>query len=617
MTALALAERLLAAGIPVIVVREDKPPVGWNTLTADQCDVSSYRPGKDALAVVGGHGIDLVDVDSKDGKLGSVDHLPPFKWFGVTRTPSGGAHYVVPSCGLGKISPLRTPVGYVGDYVGGRTDGSGRMFAFLPGSTRPKYPNGGYVEEEQWDVEACLAADPDPELLEALENTGGAREPRTGAYVDRGPVRNPALGPDPYAARAVEDELARLDACEMMEWDGPPWDSTTYEVACNLIEFGNSGWSGYDLEELKATFLERAPTDESFGTNQHEAKWDSALNRVGHGGRRRPVRSTPADDFCPVVDKEPRTSRFGRMSMAELLDPNRPPREYVLEPMIAAGTSVAFVAPAGHRKSLLLLGIALAVARGDDEFAGMTIPKARRVFYLDMENTEDDLRERLLSFGVTPDDDLSRFILVSLPRMEPLDSAKGGSELLDELDAYELEPGDLIVLDSYQRVTQAGENDSDTTRGYYRHTGMHLKARGLTVIRTDNTGKDASKGARGSSGKRDDVDVEYLLASDGDYIDVKTGKVRQRGVSSMSIFVTTDDAGRTRFKSDAASPAKSRLIPCVELLDELGEPDDASQRMADDAIRRSGHKIARTTIRDAVEFRKNRAREAGREFRDT
>jgi hypothetical protein len=382
--------------------------------------------------------------------------------------------------------------------------------------------------------------------------------------VDDSPERPTEAGLHPYAAAAVAAELARLDECELLGWGGQGWDNTTYQVACNLIELANSPWTGYDLDRAEADLLDRAPTDEDFGPSEHAAKWASALDKVGRGGRRCPD-GTARDNFEPVLDERPGTvmsellSRFARTDLGELLDPNRPAREYVVEPMIAAGAAVALVAPAGHRKSLLALGVALAVARGDAHFAGMPIPRARRVLYVDMENTEDHLRERLVSFGVTPGDDLGRFILLSLPSMDPLDTAKGGADLLAALGAYELERGDLVVLDSYQRVTQAGENDSDTTRGYYRHTGVHLKARGLTVIRTDNTGKDVSRGARGSSGKRDDVDIEYLLESKGaDYIEVGVGKARQRGVSGLVLWVRTDADGQTTFHSDLEPPAKRR-----------------------------------------------------------
>lgn len=62
-----------------------------------------------------------------------MTHLPPFASYGVTRTPSGGEHYVVPSSGLGKAK-IDTDLGHVGDYVGGRPDGGGRLLGYLPGS---------------------------------------------------------------------------------------------------------------------------------------------------------------------------------------------------------------------------------------------------------------------------------------------------------------------------------------------------------------------------------------------------------------------------------------------------------------------------------------------------
>lgn len=445
-------------------------------------------------------------------------------------------------------------------------------------------------------------------------------EPDHNAYVYDGPDRRAAEGIHPYAARAIADELARLSELAPPWAEGDGWDATTFAVACNLIEFANSGWSGYSLRQAYDDLLEHAPADYEWGRTQHNAKWLSARNKVREGGRPEPLdeRGNPEDYFDPVSSDVSATERptatFAPMDLGALLNPNRPPREYVLDPMLAVGTSVAFVAPAGHRKSLLALNIALAVARGDSEFANMRIPRARRVLYIDMENTEDDLSERLTSFGVTPEEDLSRFLLVSLPPMEPLDTAKGGAALVAAVDGFGLIPGDLVVLDSYQRVTEAGENDSDTTRGYYRHTGVRLKSRGLTVIRTDNTGKDASKGARGSSGKRDDVDVEYLIQSNGDYINITVGKARQRGLTEMSLHVSTED-GRTRFRSDLVSPTTSRVQECIELLDRLAVPDETGERKVYALIAEAGEASpARAILREALKERKASTADAHREF---
>lgn len=149
---LVFAKELPAAGVPVVVCRPNRrwrpgsnaadviPPTGWNMVTAQDCDLSKFRAGVDTLAMVAGHGADVVDVDTK--ACGSLDGMPPFKSFGRVRTPSGGFHDYVRSTGVGKISQLDVGGHHVGDYVGGTKDGGSRLLGFLPGSTRPKYPGG-------------------------------------------------------------------------------------------------------------------------------------------------------------------------------------------------------------------------------------------------------------------------------------------------------------------------------------------------------------------------------------------------------------------------------------------------------------------------------------------
>lgn len=183
--ALTLAGDLLAHGVPVVVCKPNTawrpgakaadviPRAGWNVITAAECSLDDFRPGVDTLAMVSGHGVDVVDVDPKAG--GTVDHLPPFRAFGVHRTPSGGRHYLVRSTGLGKLSPLSTPAGHVGDYAGGTGDGGGRMLVYLPGSTRPKYPGKAYTIERRVDLAELLEHDADDDLVNALEQYGGKR----------------------------------------------------------------------------------------------------------------------------------------------------------------------------------------------------------------------------------------------------------------------------------------------------------------------------------------------------------------------------------------------------------------------------------------------------------
>ena len=107
-------------------------------------------------------------------------------------------------------------------------------------------------------------------------------------------------------------------------------------------------------------------------------------------------------------------------------------------------------------------------------------------------------------------------MLLHLPPLTPLDTAGGGLDLLALCDVYGIDSGDVIVLDSLQRVTSGPENDADTARALDRHTGQPLKRRGVAVVRSDNLGKQADRGARGSAGKRDDVAVEWRMTRDSD-----------------------------------------------------------------------------------------------------
>ena len=300
---------------------------------------------------------------------------------------------------------------------------------------------------------------------------------------------------------------------------------------------------------------------------------------------------------------------FPRLDLAALLSPDRPPREWVVHGLIPAGTSVSIVAAAGTGKSLLVLALSLAVARGDSDFAGCPISRRRRVFLVDMENTEDDLADRLTSLGVRAGDvdELSNLILIHMPQLKGLDTPQGAQQLKENLDAYELMPGDVVVLDSLQRVTEGPENDSDTMRSFYDQSGIMLKRLGVTVIRTDNTGKDSSKGARGSSGKRDDVDIELILtrdAHDPDRMTVTPGKSRLRDIKVLRLTREVDDTtGRLRYLA-AGDPWRDQLADAVAILDELELPLNISEAKASEAIKKANRHIPRKVLRAAQKQRK-------------
>lgn len=81
---------------------------------------------------------------------------------------------------------------------------------------------------------------------------------------------------------AYDGELARLTALPATGWN-IGWDSTTFEVACNLIELANSERAGLTMDEALIAFTDHCPPIED--GYEPMLKWDSARVKVGDKAR--------------------------------------------------------------------------------------------------------------------------------------------------------------------------------------------------------------------------------------------------------------------------------------------------------------------------------------------
>jgi len=186
-----------------------------------------------------------------------------------------------------------------------------------------------------------------------------------------------------------------------------------------------------------------------------------------------------------------------------------PEQEWLVEPIVPARRQVAVYSIAKTGKSLLALDVAAALATGRP-LLGATRSAPLDVIYLDLEMTLDDVRERLDDLGYGPDDDLSRLHYYSLPSLPALDTDLGGQVVEAIAKRWDAQ---LVVVDTMARAVGGDENESDTYRGFYTHTGRRLKAAGIALLRLDHAGKDPAAGQRGSSAKADDVDVVFRLTA--------------------------------------------------------------------------------------------------------
>lgn len=312
----------------------------------------------------------------------------------------------------------------------------------------------------------------------------------------------------------------------------------------------------------------------------------------------------------PTLDADPadRIELAHLVNWEKLWTDDRPEEEWIAEPIIPKGRSIALYAPAKAGKSTITLAIVAAVATGG-RILGQTRATPTSCLYLDYEMTEDDLIERLTGLGYGPQDNLTNLHYALLPSLPPLDTPEGAHAILNLVDQTAAQ---LVVVDTFGRAVEGDEDKADTVRNFYRHTGLSLKARGVAVLRTDHSGKDTGKGMRGSSAKADDVDIVWQLTR----TDTNQGEgVRLNRTHSRISWVPQEIKIRrveTDNGHDYTIDAQDQTWPNgtrqdADLLDTLQLPHNIGFNAAKTAIRESGHKMRDARIRTALKFRKQAA----------
>ena len=279
--------------------------------------------------------------------------------------------------------------------------------------------------------------------------------------------------------------------------------------------------------------------------------------------------------------------------------------EWIVEPILPARRLVAVYSPPKVGKSLLMLELAVAIARGT-EVLGTTPERPYRVLYVDFENDPKvDTRDRLKAMGYGPDD-LANLIVLSFPSMAALDTAAGAEELLAVAEVYGCE---VIVIDTVSRAIKGEENENDTWLNFYRHTGLSVKQAGLALIRLDHTGKDEAKGQRGGSAKSGDVDAVWRLSRVSETMFRLDCEAARLPITEKTLVLHRESSPKLRHRVDAAGAAaawSAKVDRLIELLDANGVPDDASAPEVRKWKSDNGHKAGNEVIAAAVKTRKER-----------
>jgi hypothetical protein len=325
----------------------------------------------------------------------------------------------------------------------------------------------------------------------------------------------------------------------------------------------------------------------------------------------RSARREPDADWVREPDEPATGSRTRRPALAApTLTPidwsafwakDSPAEEWLAEPFLPAGRQVGIYSTAKTGKSLFTLDVVAAGAT-NRPMLGQAAVAPFTTIYLDLEMTEEDLRERLSDLGYGPDDDLSRLVYFQLPDLPPLDTRSGGEVLAQLVSQYQAR---LVVVDTTARGVHGDENDADTIRNFYRHTGRHLKESAVSLLRLDHAGKDLSRGQRGSSSKDDDLDVVFRLGQVEDKLVLTRTRSRVPWVPAEIALRREEEPHLRHVLADGIWPAGTQ--PCAEILDRLDVALDASVSMAMKALKSDGNGRRKAVVMAALKWRRIRS----------
>lgn len=141
---LAVARELAAADVPIFIAPPDpstdtgfRLPNAWQQTEPDPAVADRWQPGM-ALCAVMGRGLDLLDVDPRNGGgLAALDGEVPTSYASAL-TPSGGLHAFVASLGVRSINGFAPGL----DLKSGEPTGEGRGCAFLAPTVKASKVDG-------------------------------------------------------------------------------------------------------------------------------------------------------------------------------------------------------------------------------------------------------------------------------------------------------------------------------------------------------------------------------------------------------------------------------------------------------------------------------------------
>ena len=255
------------------------------------------------------------------------------------------------------------------------------------------------------------------------------------------------------------------------------------------------------------------------------------------------------------------------------------PVEWLIDSILPKGKQVHLIGPSNTGKSLLALDWALKIVEGSLVF-GRHTTRQGKVLWLDYENGVNLLKDRLESYGYQ-DIDLNhldgKLHYYPFPDIASIETEEAMWDIMAEVAHYQ--PA-LIVIDSAGAAVEGDENSSEAYRGLARNLGRALRSANVTLLLLDNTGKDLSKGARGSSRKKDEADLQWLLEVGSGYGDFRLTALKDRlGGAPDMLSIIRDEDPQLHWKMAGPMVISDQAAKIVKQIQKIGGADDGALTM--------------------------------------
>jgi AAA domain len=188
-------------------------------------------------------------------------------------------------------------------------------------------------------------------------------------------------------------------------------------------------------------------------------------------------------------------------------------KQWLFKGLLARGETTVWIGAPGTLKSALLTDIAVCLA-SNRNWCGRQCKGPASVLYFALERA-DLVRRRLAAYRTR--DNLKGLPIAIVPKLVNLMDSATVDTVVATIDAVETRfgcPIGLLIFDTFPKAIAAGGGDEDKARDQgvmFANIQRIKERRAVHVVLAGHTGKDVTRGARGSNAALGDADLMVMI----------------------------------------------------------------------------------------------------------